>query len=117
MPLASAAAPTLVEQHARLFRELNAVLARHSVGAAVRLMVVPEELALGVDELLVQEVDAKQRVVLLRPQHLSELRLGDVPHATQVLDPGDHALNEYAREAQASDCYKKDGSHFYIMAK
>ncbi|MGP4046841.1 hypothetical protein [Streptomyces sp. 2A115] len=117
MSVASADAPTLVEQQAGLFRELNAVLHRHPIGAALRLLLMPGELALGVDEVLVQEVDAERRVVELRPRHLADLRPEDVLHATRVLDPADHALNEHALQARASDCYKKDGSHWYVMAQ
>ncbi|MET7573382.1 hypothetical protein ABZT04_33530 [Streptomyces sp. NPDC005492] len=55
-------------------------------------------------------------MVELRPRKLADLGRSDVLHATQVHDPGDRALNAYSLQARASDCYKKDGSHFYIMA-
>lgn len=115
--MSRATAPTLVEQQVELFRELNAVLSRHDLGAAVRLLVVPGELDLGRDEVLVQEVDAVRRVVELRPRNLTDLRLGDVLHATQVLDPGDHALNRYGLEALGRSCLMHEGYHSYLSAE
>ncbi|WP_189940786.1 hypothetical protein [Streptomyces aurantiogriseus] len=79
-------------------------------------MHTPHDLDLAPDEVLVQSVDTERRVVELRPQRLSELDKTDVLHATQVLDPGDHALNAYAMEARSSDCCVKDGHHWYVMA-
>ncbi|QOV40175.1 hypothetical protein IM697_18300 [Streptomyces ferrugineus] len=79
-------------------------------------MHTPHDLDLAPDEVLVQSVDTERRVVELRPHKLSELDRTDVLHATQVLDPGDHALNTYALLARASNCMKKDGTHWYVMA-
>ncbi|MGW0885895.1 hypothetical protein [Streptomyces sp. NPDC002671] len=98
------AVPTLVEQQADLIDELNEVLRRHPIAASFLLMYAPRGLELAADEVLVQEVDTKQRIIALRPRRLSELDSGDVLHASQVVHPGDDTLTAHARQARARTC-------------
>ncbi|MGW4890237.1 hypothetical protein [Streptomyces murinus] len=99
------AVPTPVEQQISLFRDLREVLDRHPFGGAVRLMYAPQELPLADDEVLVQEIDADHRVMHLRPVRLSDVGSGVVLHETQVLDPADRALSDYAQTTSAKGCY------------
>ncbi|MEU6460310.1 hypothetical protein [Streptomyces sp. NPDC046976] len=99
------AVPTPVEQQISLFRDLREVLDRHPLGGAVRLIYAPQELPLADGEILVQEVDVERRVMHLRPVHLPDVGSGDVLHETQVLDPADRALSDYAQTASAKGCY------------
>lgn len=113
------AAPTLVEQEADLLRELNDVRNRHAVGGAFRLLFVPQELDLGADEVLVQEVDAERRIVELRPTLLVDVDLGTVLHGTQTVDLDDDGFAEYAAQPTAGDCYAStlngQTSHHYVL--
>ncbi|MGW0770786.1 hypothetical protein [Streptomyces sp. NPDC002676] len=81
------AVPTLVEQQADLIDELNEVLRRHPIAASLLLMYAPRGLDLAADEVLVQEVDAKQRIIALRPRRPSDLDSGEVLHASQIPPP------------------------------
>ncbi|MGC0334908.1 hypothetical protein RKD23_007985 [Streptomyces sp. SAI-170] len=108
---------TLVQQQAELMEELHAVLQRHPVGGAFRLLYAPQELDVPAGTVLVQKLNPETGVVELHPRGLSELSNADVMH--EVLDPSDQALRYYANQAQASYCAastRPDGStgHLYM---
>jgi hypothetical protein len=111
---------TLVEQQVNLMRKLNDVLKQHEIGGAFCLMYVPSELDISDDEVLIQDVDAERRMVEIRPRKLTQLGLGDVLHATQIINPTDHSLSHYARNRRTQHCYATqrpdDGSTGHLYA-
>ncbi|MBO3681711.1 hypothetical protein [Streptomyces sp. NEAU-YJ-81] len=102
------ASEPVVEQQANLMRQLAEVLKQHEIGGCFRLMFVPSGLKISDDEVLVQDVNAEQRVIEIRPRKLTQLSLGDVLHATQVIDPSDESLIDHASNPVASDCKAVD---------
>ncbi|PGH46937.1 hypothetical protein [Streptomyces sp. Ru87] len=111
---------TAVEQRTDLMRQLTDVLRQHPLGGLFTLMVAPPELDIAEDEVLVQVVNGGSRVVELHPRKVSAVRPEDVLHATQVVDPCDAPLLDYAAHPQANNCHpitRPDGStgHLYHM--
>ncbi|MBL1120505.1 hypothetical protein JK364_50675 [Streptomyces sp. 110] len=98
------AAEPLVEQQANLMRHLAEVLKKHEIGGSFRLMFVPSGLEISDDEVLVQDVNLEKRVVEVRPRKLTDLGLGEVLHATQVIDPLDESLIAHAGNSSGWDC-------------
>lgn len=110
---------TLVGQEADLLGRLKAVLDDHPAGGAFQLLLAPAGVQVADDEVLVQEIDSDRGVVELRRRKLSDVSLGDVLHATQVIDPADQAFGLYAGSPRSSDCgsYTANGrtSHIYTI--
>ncbi|ASQ94461.1 MULTISPECIES: hypothetical protein [unclassified Streptomyces] len=98
------ASEPLVEQQANLMRHLAEVLKQYEIGGSFRLMFVPSGLEISDDEVLVQDVNAEERVVEIRPRKLTDLSLGEVLHATQVIDPSDESLIVHAGNSSGWDC-------------
>jgi hypothetical protein len=103
---------TLVGQEADLLRRLQEILTGHPAGSAFKLLLAPTGLAVADDEVLVQE-HTDRGVLELRPRKIHEVSLSDVLHTTQVIDPSDQALGQYANTPVTSHCWKHNGSHFY----
>ncbi|WP_124258648.1 hypothetical protein [Rhodococcus ruber] len=100
---------TLASSQNDLLHRLADILANHPEGSSFRLMYVPQALRTAEDEVLVQVVNGESGVIELHPRKLDALRLDEVVHATQVLDPSDHELNEYASSPVAAKCLKRYG--------
>ncbi|MFG3287235.1 hypothetical protein ACGF3G_00225 [Streptomyces sp. NPDC048179] len=108
------AVPTLVDQQTDLVRQINQVLSQHPLRDAFRLVYAPQGLDMAADEVLVQDVDTERRILELRPKRLSELDGGDVVHESQVVDPGDTALQTHALEARSRSCLLTIGPDMHL---
>lgn len=102
---------SLVESQNDLVRQLADLLATHPAGQHFRLMFAPADLALEADEVLVQTVDPAGRVIELAPRRISDLTLDSLIHDTQVIDPADENINEYAANPVAAKCLKRRNLH------
>jgi hypothetical protein len=109
---------TLVGQEADLLGRLKAMLNAHPAGCAFQLLLAPAGVTVADDEILVQEIDTDRGVVELRPRRISDVALGDVLHATQLISPTDEDFTRYAGEPQATVYYpikRNDGSTGHLM--
>jgi hypothetical protein len=99
---------TLAHQDAGLLQRLHSVLGDHPAGPALHLLLAPEGLNIGADEILVQRLDAARNVIELHPCKISDLTLTDVPHLSQVVPLSDGDFARYTQSPGATD-YVKDG--------
>jgi hypothetical protein len=109
---------TLVGQEADLLGRLKAMLNDHPAGSAFQLLLAPVGMTVADDEILVQEIDTDRGVVELHPRRLSDVALGDVLYATQVISPTDEDFTRYAETPQATDYFpikRPDGSTGHLM--
>lgn len=109
---------TLVRQQAALMDELRDVLQRHPAGGGFRLMYAAAVLAVGPDQVLVQQ-PTEGGGVELRPVPWAELNPDDVLHATQTVVPHDAAFGIAAAESGGGGCHSitvgSRTSHQYWM--
>ncbi|MFI1012641.1 hypothetical protein [Streptomyces sp. NPDC020965] len=118
MTVMTVSAPTLAAQQTALLTDLNAVLDRHPLAAAVTLLFTPETIALAPGEVLVQRVDTERGVIELHPRNVVDLAPGDVLHATQTMDPADDSFLDYAAAPTAGKYLRsthEDGSESHIF--
>ncbi|MGA5703058.1 hypothetical protein [Peterkaempfera bronchialis] len=100
--MAVMSADTLAGQQVDLLRQLKEL-----AGPGFQIMFAPAEVRIADDEILVQVVDADRGVVELHPRKLDKISLGDVIHATQVVD---EAFSALAGQPRAAHCWVQDHS-------
>nr|WSZ96840.1 hypothetical protein OH820_15270 [Streptomyces sp. NBC_00857] len=96
---------TLAGRHIDFLNQLNDMMKQSGVGIPLQIILTLAEVEVAADEVLIQVVNPARGIVELHPRKIAALDLGDVIHATQVMDPGDFAFSEYASSTRNSQCH------------
>ncbi len=108
--MTTTATETLAHQDADLLKRLHSVLGEHPAGPSFQLLFAPEGLNIGVDEILIQRLDPARNVIELHPCKISDLKLRDVPHPSQVVPLSDGDFARYTQKPEATQYFAtKDG--------
>ncbi|MEV0445334.1 hypothetical protein AB0I46_41140 [Streptomyces spectabilis] len=94
---------SLLGGYLALLADMNAVLQRHPIATDLRLMAVPHGLDVPADHMLVLLPGQDGRGWEVQPRPIDALRPGDVPLATQLIDPRDDVLRTYATGPRAEN--------------
>jgi hypothetical protein len=105
------ATETLAHQDADLLQRLHSVLGEHPAGPALHLLLAPEGLNIGADEILVQRVDRDRNVIELHPCKIADLTPTDIPHPSQVVPLSDGDFARYTQKPEATTYFPTKTGH------
>lgn len=72
--------------------------------ARVKLLAVPVDLQLADDEILVQQLDADGRRLIVTPKKIADLEADDILQESTVLDPQDVDYVEHVESMKRAKC-------------
>lgn len=83
-----------LEDQIDLMDKINSILENHSTAGNFKLLFIDDSIKIDSDEVFIQELDSKNRSLIIRPIKICDLAKGQSIHAVNVVDLNDHDFVE-----------------------